>query len=256
MIKFEDNDIFLVTGASSGIGKAIALQLNKLGAYVIITSRRENLLHKTKLSADYPDKIYIEPKDLSRDIDSLDLWVKGLSKKYGKLSGMALSAGIGGVRPLSLVSYTESLNMMNVNYFSPLMLIKGFSDRRSNIGSRCSIVVISSVAKFLGNKGHTEYAASKAAVSTIVKNLSNELLNKNIRINSISPGYIKTEYEDNEQDKVRVLTNANGEEVVGGETSDIADLVCFLLSEKSSWINGEDIIVDGGTNLPGILPKF
>lgn len=256
MIKFKDNDIFLVTGASSGIGKTIALQLNKLGACVIITSRRENLLYKTKQSAEYPDKVYVEPKDLSIDIDSLDLWVKDLSKKYGKLSGMALSAGVGGVRPISLINYTDSLNMMNINYFSPLMLIKGFSDRRSNIGKGSSIVIISSVAKLLGDKGQTEYAASKAAVSTIVKNLSNEFLNKYIRINSVSPGYIKTEYEDDEQDKTRILVNANGDEIVGGETRDIADLVCFLLSEKSSWINGEDIVVDGGTNLHGIIPKF
>ena len=105
MISFLKEDIFLVTGASSGIGRAAALQLNELGASVIITSRRQEKLQEVKDEAVNPENLFIESRDLAVDIDSHAEWIIELSKKYGKLKGLVLSAGVSFVKPLSLVDY-------------------------------------------------------------------------------------------------------------------------------------------------------
>ncbi|MCI6474762.1 MAG: SDR family oxidoreductase, partial [Mucispirillum sp.] len=190
MISFSKEDIFLVTGASSGIGRAAALQLNELGASVIITSRRLEKLKEVQNNSLYPENMFIEIRDLSVDIDNHAEWIIELSKKYGKLKGLVLSAGISFVKPLSLVDYSSLKTAQDILLNAQIMLVKGFSHRKVNNGG--SVVIISSDAALYGVKGMLEYSSAKAALITAGKVMANELYSRGIRVNTISPGLILT----------------------------------------------------------------
>lgn len=253
MVNFTEDDIFLITGASSGIGRETALKLNAKGASVIISGRNTERLNEVKKSSSNPSRIYVEPKELLDDIDGLPQWVKSLSIKYGKLKGLLPFAGIGHSRPLSIIDYNSSLEMMNIHYFVPLMLIKGFASKRVNKGLNCSIIIMSSLGKSLGEKGLIEYGAAKSAISSIIKSLSNELYSRNIRVNSISPGVIETPMIDNE---IKNMSKDISIFSMIGKPEDVANLVTFLVSDDANWIVGQDIVIDGGASLPNILDKF
>lgn len=251
MISFLKEDIFLVTGASSGIGRAATLQLNELGASVIITGRSNNKLQEVKNNALYSENIFIESRDLSVDIDNHAAWVLELSKKYGKLKGLVLSAGISFVKPLSLVDYASLKTAQDILLNAQIMLVKGFSHRKVNNGG--SVVIISSDAAFYGVKGMLEYSSAKAALITAGKVMANELYSRGIRVNTISPGLILTPMVEESVKKGE--TNADAVQYAG-KPEYVANMVSFLLSEKACWITGQNIIIDGGNSLPNIHNKF
>lgn len=251
---FKKNDIFLITGASSGIGRATALKLVELGASVIISGRNQQKLEEVRKEASNSQCVYIEIKELLDDINGLSEWVKDLSKKYGKLKGLFPFAGVRHIRPVSIIDYQSSVEIMNLHYFVPLMLIKGFSDRRVNTGENCSIIIMSSIGRYLGTKGQSEYAAAKAAVAALARNLANEFYSKNIRVNSISPGLVYTPAFSNAQDNAEI-TISHSVDKLCGKPDDIANLAAFLASDDARWINGEDIVIDGGTTLPSIFQQ-
>ena len=251
MISFSKDDIFLVTGASSGIGRAAALQLNELGASVIITSRRQDKLQEVKDEAVNPENIFIESRDLSVDIDNHAEWIIELSKKYGKLKGLVLSAGISFVKPLSLVDYASLKTAQDILLNAQIMLVKGFSHRKVNNGG--SVVIISSDAALYGVKGMLEYSSAKAALITAGKVMANELYSRGIRVNTISPGLILTPMVEESVKKGE--TNADAVQYAG-KPEYVANMVSFLLSEKACWITGQNIIIDGGNSLPNIHNKF
>lgn len=255
MINFKKEDIFLITGGSSGIGKATALKLVELGASVVISGRNKERLEEVKNQASNPECVFIEVKELLEDIGALPEWVKGIAKKYGKLKGLLPFAGVSNVRPLSLIDYESSVEVMNIHYFVPLMLIKGFADRRANTGNNCSIVVMSSTSRYAGGRGSVEYASAKAAITASIRNIANELYHKNIRVNSVSPGFINTPLVEKslKDGEINVKNSFNK---MCGEPEYVANLVAFLVSDEARWINGDDIIIEGGTTLPNVFSKF
>lgn len=223
------------------------------GASVIISVRNHKRLEEVKNQAANPDNVFIKAKELLEDIGGLSEWIKGIAKKYGKLKGLLPFAGVSNVRPLSTIDYESSLEVMNIHYFVPLMLIKGFADRRVNTGKNCSIVLMSSIGRYVGGKGHFEYAAAKAAIYTIAKNFANELFHKNIRVNSVSPGYVNTPLVTEAYKNGDITQDMTA---TYGEPEDIANVIVFLASAEAQWVNGEDIILDGGRNFPNVLSKF
>ena len=149
MISFKKEQIFLVTGASSGLGEGTALLLNELGATVVGIARNEERLNAMKAKCKHPENMYIEIKDLTEDIENLPNYVKELKNKYGKFQGMAYCAGIAETAPLQIVDLNKMKKIFDINYFAPIFMIKGFADRRNNTGNRASIVVISSISGFI-----------------------------------------------------------------------------------------------------------
>lgn len=250
MINFNKEQIYIVTGASSGIGEATAILLNELGATVVGIGRNQERLDAMKTKCKYPENMFLEQKDLTEDIEGLPKYVKSLKEKYGKFSGMAYCAGVSALNPLRTITYEYLTNIFDINYFAPIMMIKSIGDKRNNVGLGTSIVTISSIDAILNSKGQSVYGASKAALSASIKALSRELTQQNgVRINAVLPSMIKTSMTMNSQVQgLEINQNINFEEYPFGlgEPNDVANMIVYLLSDKAKFISGQNYVIDSG----------
>lgn len=249
MISFTADQRFIVTGASSGIGECVALLLNELGATVIGIGRNKDRLDGMRANAKNPENVFLEQKDLTEDIPGLPAYVKSLREKYGKFSGLAYCAGIGVLSPAQLLEFGTSQQVFDTNYFAPLFFTKGFIDRRNNVGKRCSIVHVSSIDAILSTKGQCLYAGSKAALSASMKTISREVASSGIRINCVLPSMVDTPMAHSKSvEDLGISEEMQSSSYPFGwaKPNDIANIIVYLLSDKSSFISGQNYIVDSG----------
>lgn len=249
MIKFNKEQVYIVTGASSGIGEAVAKQLNELGATVVGIARNEERLLNVKKSCKFPENLHIEIKDLTENIEGLPQYVKSLKEKYGKFSGMAYCAGISMVNSFQLLEYSDYMNLFKIGYFAPMLMTKGIVDRRNNIGKGFSLVFISSIDVILSTKGQTAYAGMKAALSASARTISKEVSRYGMRINSVLPSMIKTPMTIVEGQSILNISEesqANLYPFGWGEPQDVSSMVVFLLSDKAKFISGQNYVIDSG----------
>lgn len=246
MSDFSSDSLILVDGASSGIGRMTALRLLESGARVLGVARREDRLKE--IQERYPDTFFFESKDLSADPDELSGFVDGLVKKYGKFSGYVHCAGVLNPQPLSIWNYQDALKDFNINLFSAIGFIKGLA-KKKNKQDLLSIVLVSSIAATIGNPGSVSYAITKAGLDNLVISLTQEIGKQNIRINAIRPGWTDTALVKGYKEVLGVdfLERAQMKTPSGkaGKPEYIADVISFLLSEKSYWIQGQTLTVDG-----------
>lgn len=239
---FSKEQIFIVTGASSGIGRATAIMLNAQGASVIGIARNRQRLEETKNQCKYTDNFFAEEKDLSKDINNLPHYIKELREKYGKFSGMAYCAGIAELAPVKILEYDKMKTLFDIDYYAPIFMTKGITDKRNNIGRGTSIVAVASYSAYSKNKGMTTYSGAKSALITSMKVISKEVVNSQIRINTISPSDVRTpltqnsDFERPEYEKKYPFGFAN--------VNDVANLAIYLLSDKAKQITGQDYIID------------
>ena len=240
-MEFKKEDIIIVTGASSGIGEGVALMLNELGATVVAIARNEERLNNMKAKCKYPENMHIEIKDLAENIDGLPQYVKELKNKYGKFKGLAYCAGTSDVVPLQSVEIEHIKKLFDINYFAPVFMVKGFVDRRNNIGQGASVVVISSISGIKADKGQCEYAGSKAAIAASMKAIAREVASQGIRVNCVSPSDVKTPLT------MHKIEQENPKYPFGcGEVSDVANMITYLLSDKAKWITTQNYVIDCG----------
>lgn len=244
MSLFKNDQIFIVTGASSGIGRGIAVSLCNEGATVVGIGRNENRLIETKKLCQNPENFFLEVKDLTLDIENLPQYVTELKNKYGKFQGLVCSAGVVAIEPFMMLEYTTMQELFNINYFVPMQLMKGFLDKRNILKENVTIVAIASIVTYLMEKGMSQYVASKSALKNSCKTIAKEYVNRGIRINTISPADVETpmtkSIEEIREDRSTVYPLGQT------TTKDISSMALFLLSDNAKHITGEDFVINGG----------
>ena len=248
MISFVDKKI-LVVGASSGIGAETARKLAESGAKVVLVARREEMLRQI-CSLIGENSAYYYVADVT-DHEKIENLVDRIVSDIGKLDGMVYSAGIVEDVPLRFLTHEKLLKTFEVNYFSFVEFVRQVSKKKNyNPGMR--ILAISSVSSLMGEKAHSSYCASKAAIDATIRCLAKELWDKGIALNSVQPGMIRTRLYDEFVEKTGDEGSANEalkkNQYAGiGEPSDVANAIAFLLSEESRYITGTALLMDGGT---------
>ncbi len=245
---FPNTELILITGASSGIGRASALLCNKNGAKVLAVGRDIKKLQALKNEAQFPENIFIEAKDLSQDLESLVPWVTELKNKYGKFSGFVHSAGHTLSKPFKLFDLADSKAMFDVHYNAAMLITRGISDRR-NSEKGASIVFLSSRATEANVAGLSLYTAAKSALEASARSLSAELSSQKIRVNCLLPDFVRTPMAEDYFVNFKGVEDIN--EIASDfplgiiEAEDIANSVVFLLSSLSSKITGQNITING-----------
>lgn len=249
LVAFEKTRVLLVTGASSGIGAAIALRCNALGAAIIASGRSRSKLETLRAEARHPERFHLEPRDLAVDIEELPRWVEELRERYGKIGGFAFSAGRTQTMPFLQYERASALELFDLLCHVPLLLAKAVLDRRNCLSDGFSALFIASAASIAPNKGQALYGAAKAALVCAARCMSKELAPRGIRVNCISPGLVRTPLLDE-------MTELLGEDFLQKEEAqyplgiglpeDVANLAAFLLSSAGKWITGQNLLIDGG----------
>jgi NAD(P)-dependent dehydrogenase (short-subunit alcohol dehydrogenase family) len=250
-MNFNSSDLFLISGANSGLGKAITYKIIELGASVVSIARNQEKSEAAKIAATNPEKFNIELRDLSENTDSLALWINELAAKYGKFRGFVHCAGIQETLPLQAVNFEKMKKLFDINFFAGLALAKGISKKQNNIGAGTSLVFISSFVSRIGLPGIVGYTASKGALNAAVRTLAVELARNGIRVNAILPGHIETELlsEDKNLNEKFIETLRQKYPLGLGKPDDVANAACFLLSDDARWISGTELVVDGAGSL-------
>lgn len=235
----------LVTGASSGIGQATAIECSRMGAHVIITGRNEQRLEETLKSLDGESHNMIVA-DLTITDD-----LKRIVETVGRIDGLVLCAGKPLTRPIPFCSRDEFNNVFEINFFSTVELMRLLL-KKKNIGKGSSIVFVSSIGGTRAyGVGNGVYAASKSAIDAIMKTTAKEMGPKNIRVNSVNPGMVNTklihggtisEEQLQADQKLYPLHRY-------GEPKEIAWGIVYLLSDASSWVTGHRLVIDGGLTI-------
>ena len=244
MITLQDKNI-LVTGASQGIGREIAISASKLGAVVTIIGRNVEKLKETiSLLSGNGHKMYAVDLSNAADIDEL------ISQSL-PYDGVIFNAGIVEYLPVKFLNESKINTVFSVNFDSNVVLTQKLIKKKL-LNKKASLVFISSISSKLGVGGTAMYAASKAALISFSKVLATELAPQGIRSNSICPGIVKTAMTEQASDAAseEELKKAELEYPLGyGEPSDVAGLVMYLLSDMSKWMTGSDLVIDGGFTL-------
>lgn len=235
----------LVTGASSGIGRAIAIECSKAGAEVVITARNEKRLEETLAQIRGGESILL-PADLTKEKSR-----KKLLELTPELDGIVHCAGI--VNPLlfQFISEEKLKDIFEINFFSPVLLTKELIKAKKIINEG-SIVFISSIAgNYCSSIGGSMYSASKAAINGMTKGMALDLSNKRIRVNTICPGMIETNiFEESGISKEQLETDILRYPMKRyGTPEEIGYAAIYLLSNASKWITGSDLVIDGGFTL-------
>ncbi|AOY75653.1 SDR family NAD(P)-dependent oxidoreductase [Clostridium formicaceticum] len=243
-----NNKTILVTGASSGIGREVAIAISNQGGRAIISGRDEMELNKTYEVLEYKEKHAIEAYDLM-NIDGIQAWLTSIVKKYdGKLDGFVHCAGMSMLKPLFLLNHHEIDKIMKLNFQAGVELLKHAGNPKISLKGS-SFVFISSVAGMMGEPGALAYCSSKAALISAAKTAAIELARFSYRVNCIAPGMVKTpmlqQYEETlGEEQMEVLKRKFPLGI--GEPKDVAASSVFLLSEAARWITGTTLVVDGG----------
>jgi len=241
-----NNKVAIITGSSRGIGKSIAEQLVLHGCKVVILSRKIDELNKVKEQIN-SDNIICYACDTTNQSEFKEI-VQEVYDKWGSIDILINNAGITRDKLLLRLNEDDWDRVINVNlkgYYNTIKIVSRFMlKNRSG-----KIVNISSIIGQIGNSGQSNYAASKAGVEGMTRALAVELGSKNININCIAPGYIKTEMTSNLNNKVIDGMKSNIPLNKLGLSVDVANLACYLSSELSSYITGQVINIDGGMTI-------
>lgn len=235
-----------ITGASSGIGKAIAINSAKQGGRIHLSGRNEERLQQTLNELPHQDSMH---SYLTGDLKSAED-ITTICEQLPKLDGVVFNAGFTKTAPIKfakeeLVNDIFTTNIQSSIHFMRLLL------KKRKLKNGASVCFISSVATLKPTVGNAVYSASKGAVNALTQSLALELAPKKIRVNAILPGFVNTNILQNSDIAEEQLETHKARYPLGrfGEPDDVAHLVNYLLSDASSWMTGSLLKIDGGFSL-------
>tara|TARA_Y100000992_G_scaffold214962_1_gene148280 strand:- start:6 stop:743 length:738 start_codon:yes stop_codon:yes gene_type:complete len=236
------NKNIIVTGASGGIGNSIVKKLNDNGANILASGTRIEKLEDLKSKF---DNVKILKFDISQ-FDKIEEFIENASNELGgNLDCIVNNAGVTKDNLAIRMSFDEWKKVIDINLTSTFLLSK-FAIKKMLKNKSGKIINITSVVGHTGNLGQSNYTASKAGIIAMSKTLAIEYAKKNININCISPGFIKTAMTDKIDEKFREIILSKIPAARLGDPDDIANVALFLASNQSNYINGETIHVNGG----------
>jgi NAD(P)-dependent dehydrogenase (short-subunit alcohol dehydrogenase family) len=235
----------LITGASSGIGRGIAVECSKMGAKVVVTGRNSERLNETLELCEGEGHIAI-----SADL-ALQEGIDRLVEACPPINGLVHSAGIPKISGVKHIDRSLLEEIVNVNEIAPILLTSALL-RKKKLQKRSSIVFIASMSGiYIGNIGESAYDATKGGIAGFTKSAALELAAQGTRVNTICPGLVPTsilnlsnEMFSEEQLKETMYSRYPLKRV--GTPEDIANGTIYLLSDASSWVTGVNLLIDGG----------
>lgn len=234
----------IITGAGSGIGRQTAITASQLGANVVLVDYSVDGMNET-ISQMSDGKHLCLDIDLSQ-IDCIIPIVKDVIEKYGSIHGLVHCAGISSRKPLNMLKRDGFNKLMNINFYSFVELVKQFT-KKNNMIEGGSIVVMSSISSINGYKAKTEYCVSKASVDAFVRCMALELAPKHIRINSIMAAEVLTPLALKARESAQAVGASEINAPLGpSEPYEVANTICFLLSDATKTITGTSLLIDGG----------
>lgn len=234
----------LVTGASSGIGRQIAISCAQMGAQLVASGRNSERLAATFAELDGESHTQIAA-DLSRQED-----IDRLTADAGIVDGVVHAAGISKLAPFRMISRPQLDEIFSANVYAPMLLTKGLLAKK-RIAPNGSIVFVSAVASHIGPLASGVYSASKAALLGAMRTLALEVAKQGMRANCIVPGYVRTPMlESLNQGGGSIDEHTKLTPLGVGKPEDVAYAAVFYLSDASRWITRNYFIVDGGLTVP------
>lgn len=241
-----EKKIAIVTGASRGIGKAIALELARQGIFVVINynGSKEKAEEALRTIQNEGGDGVIYQCNVA-DFEACKTFIEDIVSTYGRIDILVNNAGITKDGLLMAMSEADFDNVIDTNLKGCFQMIR-FASRRMMKQRYGRIINVSSVSGVAGNAGQANYSASKAGIIGLTKSAAKELASRGITCNAIAPGFVKTEMTDVLPDEVK--ENAKKQIPLGrfAEPEDIANAAVFLASDKASYITGQVLLVDGG----------
>ena len=240
-----DKKIVLVTGASRGIGRAIAESFGAAGATVIGTATTDDGAKNIDSYLQVAGTNGVGRRLDVRDLDSCEKTLDGIEKEFGPIGVLVNNAGITRDNLLMRMKEEEWDDIMNTNLKSIFRLSKlvcrGMMKAKSG-----RIINITSVVGTMGNAGQTNYAAAKAGVIGFTKSMAREVASRGITVNVVAPGFIQTDMTDELTDEQKAATLANVPANRLGQPNEIAAAVAYLASDAAAYVTGETLHVNGG----------
>lgn len=246
-----DGRRIIVSGASSGIGRAVAIELVRQGARVVLLGRRKEKLEETAQLAGAPERTEARVLDLVQ-LEDIGPAVGDLSARLGRFYGLCHCAGVVQTLPLAASKPERIRAMFDLNFVAGLELARAITRRDVLAESGGSLLWIASIYAHVGAPGQIGYCASKGAVAAAVRAMALELAGRKVRVNCISPGMVNTEMTEasgSRMSKEQWSRIASLHPLGVGEPQDVARAAVFMLDPNNSWITGSDLVVDGGYTL-------